>query len=68
MQVAFEKAPATGFYDVGDEKQRTKELGQEFRPQTLEELEGKRRKVSVKGLEQVQHTFKACSCAHVKRL
>jgi pre-mRNA-splicing factor CDC5/CEF1 len=44
-EVAFEKKPAPGFYDVGDEAERTKELGKEFRAATLEEMEGKRRKV-----------------------
>ena len=44
-EVAFEKRPALGFYDVGEEQQLTKEMGQEFRPVTLEEMEGKRRKV-----------------------
>ena len=45
-EVAFEKRPASGFYDVGEEQQMTKEMGQEFRPVTLEEMEGKRRKVA----------------------
>jgi len=44
-EVAFEKKPTAGFYDVGEERQTTKEMGQEFRPVTLEEMEGKRRKV-----------------------
>lgn len=44
-EVAFEKKPTAGFYDVGEERQVTKEMGQEFRPVTLEEMEGKRRKV-----------------------
>ena len=44
-EVAFEKRPALGFYDVGEEQQMTKQMGQEFRPVTLEEMEGKRRKV-----------------------
>lgn len=44
-EVAFEKRPAIGFYDTAEENQRSKEVGEEFRPQTLEELEGKRRKV-----------------------
>lgn len=44
-EVAFEKRPAQGFYDVGEEQQMTKQMGQEFRPVTLEEMEGKRRKV-----------------------
>lgn len=48
-EVAFEKKPVPGFYDVGEEQQTTKLMGQEFRPVTLEEMEGKRRKVSVLG-------------------
>ena len=44
-EVAFEKRPAIGFFDTAEENQRSKEVGEEFRPQTLEELEGKRRKV-----------------------
>ena len=44
-EVAFEHKPATGFFDTGEEQRRTKEVGQEFRPATLEEMEGRRRKV-----------------------
>ena len=44
-EVAFEKAPAAGFFDTGVEKDRTREIGKEFRPATLEEMEGRRRKV-----------------------
>lgn len=44
-EVAFEKRPTAGFYDTGEEQQLTKEMGQEFRPVTLEEMEGRRRKV-----------------------
>ena len=45
-QVAFENAPAPGFYDTGAEKDATREVARQFRPTTLEELEGgKRRKV-----------------------
>ncbi|BDA46189.1 Cell division cycle 5-like protein [Coccomyxa sp. Obi] len=43
-EVAFEKAPAAGFFDTGSEKDRTREIGKEFRPATLEEMEGRRRK------------------------
>ncbi|KAK9842456.1 hypothetical protein WJX81_000971 [Elliptochloris bilobata] len=44
-EVAFENAPAPGFYDTGAEKVMTKEVARQFRPTTLEELEGgKRRK------------------------
>lgn len=46
QEVAFEKAPAIGFYDTAAEKETTKELGREFRPLTLEEMEGRRRKVN----------------------
>lgn len=42
-EVAFEKKPAVGFFDTADENQRSKEVGEEFRPQTLEQLEGRRR-------------------------
>ena len=45
--MAFEHKPATGFYDTGEEEQLTKEIGQEFRPATLEEMEGRRRKVGL---------------------
>lgn len=44
-EVAFEKKPAPGFYDTGAEASMTKEMQQEFRPTTVEEMEGKRRKV-----------------------
>lgn len=44
-EVAFEKKPAPGFYDTGEETEATKSLRQEFRPVTIEEMEGKRRKV-----------------------
>lgn len=46
-EVAFEKKPAIGFFDTADENQRSKEVGEEFRPQTLEQLEGRRRAVSL---------------------
>ncbi len=45
QEVAFEKVPAQGFYDTAAEKEMAKELGKEFRPLTLEEMEGRRRKV-----------------------
>ena len=44
-EVAFEKKPAMGFFDTGAEQDRSKEIGQEFRPTTLEDMEGRRRKV-----------------------
>ncbi len=46
-EVAFEKKPAIGFFDTADENQRSKEVGEEFRPQTLEQLEGRRRAVCI---------------------
>ena len=46
-EVAFEKKPAIGFFDTAEENQRSKEVGEEFRPQTLEQLEGRRRAVRV---------------------
>jgi pre-mRNA-splicing factor CDC5/CEF1 len=44
-EVAFERKPVPGFYDTGEEARATKEMQQEFRPTTVEEMEGKRRKV-----------------------
>lgn len=44
-EVAFEHRPTIGFYDTAAEAERTREVGKEFRPITLEDLEGKRRKV-----------------------
>ena len=49
-EVAFERKPAPGFYDVGDEAVRTRDMQQEFRPVTIEEMEGKRRKDIEEGL------------------
>lgn len=46
-EVAFERKPAQGFYDVEEERQMTKDIGKEFRPITLEEMEGRKRKVSL---------------------
>eukprot|EP00873_Tetraselmis_striata_P039413 jgi/Tetstr1/459677/TSEL_005032.t1 len=43
-EVAFEKRAPQGFYDTGDEAVMSKELGKDFRPVTMEEMEGKRRK------------------------
>lgn len=43
-EVAFEKKPAPGFDDTGAEASMTKDMQQEFRPTTVEEMEGKRRK------------------------
>jgi pre-mRNA-splicing factor CDC5/CEF1 len=48
-EVAFEKKPVPGFYDTGAEDRQTKEMQQEFRPTTVEEMEGKRRKVWLRG-------------------
>lgn len=44
-EVAFERKPVPGFYDTGEEARQTREMQQEFRPTTVEEMEGKRRKV-----------------------
>ncbi len=44
-EVAFEMKPAAGFYDTGADEVRTQLVQKEFRPVTLEELEGKRHKV-----------------------
>ncbi|GAB4822419.1 hypothetical protein N2152v2_009465 [Parachlorella kessleri] len=41
-EVAFEKKPAAGFYDVAEEVAATKAVREEFRPVTREELEGKK--------------------------
>lgn len=46
-EVAFEMKPAAGFYDTAADDVRTKLVQKEFRPVTLEELEGKRHKVRV---------------------
>ena len=46
-EVAFEKKPAMGFFDTGAEQDRSKEIGKEFRPTTLENMEGRRRKVCI---------------------
>ena len=46
-EVAFEKKPAMGFFDTGAEQDRSKEIGKEFRPTTLENMEGRRRKVRI---------------------
>jgi len=43
-EVPFERRPAPGFYDISEESQRTKEMREEFRPVTKEELEGRKRK------------------------
>lgn len=45
-EVPFEKNPAPGFYDTGEEVEATKSMRTEFRPITIEEMEGKRRQVS----------------------
>ena len=45
-EVAFEKQPAPGFFDTASEQQLTKQMSQEFRPVLVQELEGRRRKVS----------------------
>jgi pre-mRNA-splicing factor CDC5/CEF1 len=43
-EVPFEKRPAPGFYDVSEENARTKELREEFKAMTKEELEGRKRR------------------------
>jgi pre-mRNA-splicing factor CDC5/CEF1 len=43
-EVPFEKRPAPGFYDVGDENTRTRQLREEFKPMTKDELEGGKRR------------------------
>lgn len=49
-EVAFEKAPAPGFFDTGEEAEMTRAIGKEFRPMTLEAMEGTRRKVRARCL------------------
>ena len=44
-EVAFEKRAAPGFFDTGAELALTREVGKEFRPVTVEEMEGKRPRV-----------------------
>lgn len=44
-EVAFEHRAAPGFYDTGAEQAQTRIQGQEFRPQTVEEIEGRRPRV-----------------------
>ena len=56
-EVAFEKKPAIGFFDTAEENQRSKEVGEEFRPQTLEQLEGRRRAVWHKLLSHMMHNL-----------
>ncbi|KAH7615691.1 hypothetical protein Ndes2526B_g09533 [Nannochloris sp. 'desiccata'] len=43
-EVAFERRPAAGFFDVAEEDKITREIQEHFRPVTKEELEGKKRK------------------------
>ncbi|KAI3429454.1 hypothetical protein D9Q98_005547 [Chlorella vulgaris] len=43
-EVPFEAKPAAGFYDISEEAQATKEMREEFRPITIDELEGKKRR------------------------
>ena len=44
-EVAFEMRPAPGFFDTAAEQATTREVGREFRPTTVEEIEGKRPRV-----------------------
>ncbi|KXZ44260.1 hypothetical protein GPECTOR_70g491 [Gonium pectorale] len=43
-EVPFELKPQAGFYNTEEEDQVTRSMQQEFRPVTVEELEGRRRK------------------------
>ncbi|EFJ42818.1 hypothetical protein VOLCADRAFT_107065 [Volvox carteri f. nagariensis] len=43
-EVPFELKPQAGFYSTEEEEQVTRSMQQEFRPVTVEELEGRRRK------------------------
>eukprot|EP01024_Parvocaulis_polyphysoides_P030002 TRINITY_DN27254_c0_g2_i2.p1 TRINITY_DN27254_c0_g2~~TRINITY_DN27254_c0_g2_i2.p1 ORF type:complete len:366 (+),score=63.01 TRINITY_DN27254_c0_g2_i2:214-1311(+) len=43
-EVPFEQKPPPGFYDTAEEIDKTKSMQQQFRPSSLEQLEGKRRK------------------------
>ncbi|GFR40753.1 hypothetical protein Agub_g1364 [Astrephomene gubernaculifera] len=43
-EVAFELKPQAGFYSTEEEDRITRSMQQEFRPVTVEELEGRRRK------------------------
>ena len=65
QEVAFEKAPAIGYYDTAAEREMTKELGKEFRPMTLEEMEGRRRKVR---RQWRQFTSEPCPSVHSQSL
>lgn len=66
-EVAFEKKPAPGFYDTGAETSMTKDMQQEFRPTTVEEMEGKRRKVRTSRLSVFLHMALACAVdVHVR--
>jgi hypothetical protein len=63
--VAFEKKPAPGFYDTGAENAMTKDMQQEFRPTTVEEMEGKRRKVGC-CLAYAPHVITAAAALHTR--
>jgi pre-mRNA-splicing factor CDC5/CEF1 len=43
-EVPFEHRPAPGFFDTGDEAALTREMREEFRPVTKDELEGRQRR------------------------
>lgn len=43
-EVVLERKPAPGFYDVAEEDLKTKELQQEFRPMTKDEVMGRRQR------------------------
>jgi len=41
-EVAFEKKPQAGFHDTRDEVALTREVGKQFRPATVEQIEGRK--------------------------
>jgi hypothetical protein len=55
-EVAFEKRPAPGFFDTAGEQATTREVGREFRPTTVEEIEGKRPRVRCQPTSFVSYT------------
>jgi len=63
-QVAFENAPAPGFYDTGAEQQTTREVARVFRPTTLEELEGGKRRKARRPAPGPHGSSQAVLCAH----
>eukprot|EP00879_Flechtneria_rotunda_P009300 GHRR01009737.1.p1 GENE.GHRR01009737.1~~GHRR01009737.1.p1 ORF type:complete len:737 (+),score=290.38 GHRR01009737.1:223-2433(+) len=65
-EVAFEKKPVPGFYDTGAEDRMTKEMQQEFRPTTVEEMEGKKRRDIEQAL--MKHDIKRQKLAESKNV